>query len=81
MCIWRQFGTAGGFETHNYLCLLSSNIIIEKIFVFLWFWLLFLLLSSVVNFLYYFLLIQCKNDYVRQVLVLYFKTHKIHLFI
>ena len=65
MCVWRQFGTAGGLETQNFLCLLSTNIIIEKIFVFLWFWLVFLLLCSMGNFLYYSLLILSKNDNVR----------------
>ena len=67
MCVWRHFGTAGGLETQNFLCLLSTNIIIEKIFVFLWFWLVFLLLCSMGNFLYYSLLILSKNDNVRKV--------------
>ena len=67
MCVWRQFGTAGGLETQNFLCLLSTNIVIEKIFVFLWFWLVFLLLCSMGNFLYYSLLILSKNDNVRKV--------------
>ena len=67
MCVWRHFGTAGSLETQNYLCLLSTNIIIEKIFVFLWFWLIFLLLSSLCNFLYYSMLILSKNENVRKV--------------
>ena len=67
MCVWRQFGTAGRLEALNYLCLLSTNNIIEKIFVFLWFWLIFLLLCSAWNFLYYSLLILSKNDNIRKV--------------
>ena len=65
MCIWRQFGDGGKLETSNHLCLLATNTIIEKIFVFLWFWLIFLLLASFINFAYYSILIFCKNDYVR----------------
>ena len=67
MCVWRHFGPAGSLETQNYLCLLSTNIIIEKIFVFLWFWLIFLLLSSLCNFLYYSMLILSKNENIRKV--------------
>ena len=52
-------------ETLNFLCLLSTNIIIEKIFVFLWFWFMFLTLSSLVNFLYYAMLLFSRNENIR----------------
>ena len=71
MCIWRQVGEGGRMETMNFLCLLSTNIIIEKIFVFLWFWFMFLTLSSLVNFLYYAMLLFSRNDNIRKVDISY----------
>ena len=65
MCKWRQFGTGGGIETTNYLCMLNSNIITEKIFNILWFWLLFLTITSFFNFSYYAIVIFSKNDTIR----------------
>ena len=40
-------------EIQNYLCLLPTNRITEKIFVFYWFWLIFLLLITTLSFIYY----------------------------
>lgn len=37
-CRFRRFGTSGEVQIHDAICLLSLNIINEKIFVFLWFW-------------------------------------------
>ena len=52
-------------KEENHMCLLAANVIIEKIFVFLWFWIIFLIISSIINFLYYFLMIFSSNDSVR----------------
>ena len=52
MCVWRQVGEGGRMETLNFLCLLSTNIIIEKIFVFLWFWFVVLAVISAAAVLY-----------------------------
>jgi len=65
-CVWRNYGSGGEVETKHNICLLAANVIIEKIFVFLWFWLIFLIISSILNFLYYFLMIFSTNDSVRQ---------------
>ena len=51
------------FRPH--LCLLSTNIIIEKIFLFLWFWLLFLLIVSLVSLAYFCVMAFSRNHNVR----------------
>ena len=63
--MWKHYGTGNEIEVKNNICLLSANVIIEKIFVFLWFWIVFLIISSILNFLYYFLMICSTNDSVR----------------
>ena len=65
MCTWRIYGTGGDITKENYLCMLNNNVIIEKIFVFLWFWLVFLLLSSILNFAYHVLFMVSKNEVIR----------------
>jgi len=65
-CVWITVGSGGGQQVQHHMCLLSLNIIIEKIFVFLWFWLIFLIITSLLNFLYYALMIFSKNTYLRQ---------------
>ena len=65
-CVWKQYGTGSKIEIENHICLLAANVITEKIFLFLWFWVIFLIVSSIVNFLYYFLMISSTNDGVRQ---------------
>lgn len=36
---YRKFGSSGTIETHDTMCVLAVNIINEKIYIFLWFWL------------------------------------------
>ena len=40
-------GASGGMQWHNGLCVLSQNIINEKIYLFLWFWFMFLFTVSI----------------------------------
>lgn len=48
-CTFHKFGTSGNIEKHDALCILPLNIVNEKIYIFIWFWLLFLgFLSSLV---------------------------------
>nr|CAJ58681.1 innexin inx1 [Homarus gammarus] len=41
-CTFRKFGSSGTLETHDTMCVLAVNIINEKIYIFIWFWLVFL---------------------------------------
>lgn len=48
-CTFYTFGTSGDIQKYDALCILSINIINEKIFIFLWFWFVILAtLSSLV---------------------------------
>merc|ERR1711971_10595 len=55
-CTFKKFGPSGTLQTHDSLCVLPVNIINEKIYVFLWFWLLILgvitFLSLIYNIIY-----------------------------
>ncbi len=39
-CTFHKFGTSGEIEKHDALCILPLNIFNEKIYIFLWFWML-----------------------------------------
>ena len=41
-CTFHKFGTSGEIEKHDALCILPLNIFNEKIYIFLWFWMLLL---------------------------------------
>ena len=41
-CTFHKFGTSGNIEKHDALCILPLNIVNEKIYIFIWFWLLLL---------------------------------------
>ena len=41
-CTFHKFGTSGEIEKHDALCILPLNIFNEKIYIFLWFWMLVL---------------------------------------
>jgi len=41
-CNFQKFGVSGTIERHDALCMLPINVVNEKIYVFLWFWLLLL---------------------------------------
>ena len=47
-CTFHKFGTSGNIEKHDALCILPLNIVNEKIYIFIWFW---LLLLGVLSFL------------------------------
>jgi len=65
-CLWKQHGRAGHYESKNYMCILATNIVIEKVFVFLWFWLIFLIINSACVVIYYGLLLFSNNNMIRQ---------------
>ncbi|CAL4075286.1 unnamed protein product, partial [Meganyctiphanes norvegica] len=41
-CTFRKYGPSGSLETHDAMCVLALNIINEKIYIFVWFWLIFM---------------------------------------
>ena len=48
-CTFHKFGSSGELEKHDALCILPLNIFNEKIYIFLWFWMLGLVgLTSIV---------------------------------
>ena len=51
-CNWKDVGAAGGMQNHNGLCILSQNIINQKVYLLLWFWLVFLFLVSSLHFVF-----------------------------
>ena len=65
-CLWKQHGTGGHYESTNYMCILATNIVIEKVFVFLWFWLIFIIINSACVVIYYGLLLFSNNNKIRQ---------------
>lgn len=51
-CIFRSFGSSGTIQIHDVMCLVATNIINEKIYVFLWAWLIILTAVTSVWLLY-----------------------------
>lgn len=51
-CTFLLFGPSGTVQTHDIMCVLALNVINEKIFIFLWFWLIMLATLTCVSFLY-----------------------------
>ncbi|XP_072935359.1 innexin inx7 [Epargyreus clarus] len=45
-CIFHKYGPSGSIQQHDALCVMALNIIHEKIYTILWFWLLFLFILS-----------------------------------
>ena len=77
-CNIPNVGAAGGRQFHNGLCVLTQNIINEKIFLVLWFWYAFLGPLSVIYVFYR--LITILFDGVRFALI-YKKVMKLGLFV
>jgi len=51
-CTFHKYGPSGTIERHDAMCLLALNIISEKIYVFLWFWLIILAICTALYLLY-----------------------------
>ena len=51
-CIFYKYGGSGTIQRIDSLCVLSMNILNEKIYIFLWFWFILLALITGVNLLF-----------------------------
>lgn len=51
-CLYSDYGPSGSTQTHDLLCLLTLNVINEKVFAFLYIWYVFLLFMSGGNLLW-----------------------------
>lgn len=51
-CTFYRYGSSGDVQKHDAMCLISINIMNEKIYIFLWFWFVFLSIVSGVGLLY-----------------------------
>jgi len=51
-CSFYSYGASGTIQTHDAMCILPINIVNEKIYVFLWFWLAFLSGITLLDFVY-----------------------------
>lgn len=60
-CRVRRFGTSGEVQIHDAICLLSLNIVNEKIFVALWFWFMAVLVISIINAFYRIIMLTSKK--------------------
>lgn len=45
-CRFMRYGPSGNYETHDTICVLPLNILNEKLFLVLWFWIYFLSVAS-----------------------------------
>ena len=52
-CITNNFGVNGEVQQQSTLCILSQNVINEKIYLFLWFWFVFMYMVAIATFFYY----------------------------
>ena len=50
-CIFHKYGGSGTIQRFDALCVLSMNILNEKIYIFLWFWLIILAVITAINLL------------------------------
>ncbi|XP_018333547.1 innexin inx7-like isoform X2 [Agrilus planipennis] len=48
-CTFHKYGPSGSIQSHDAMCIMALNIINDKIYTFLWFWFLFLLIASILG--------------------------------
>ena len=76
-CTFHKYGHSGTIEKHDALCLLALNIISEKIYVFLWFWLIILAVLTACYMIYTVAVIAVPalRKTMLQVFIVFFSTH------
>merc|ERR1740124_392443 len=48
-CTWEQYGPSGSTENKDAICILSINIINEKIYIILWFWFIIVIVWTAIS--------------------------------
>ena len=56
-CTFHKFGPSGEIEKHDAMCILPINIVNEKIYIFLWFWMALLLVLTFLSNIFHFFII------------------------
>lgn len=56
-CSFFKYGPSGTVQTHDAICVLPVNIVNEKLYIFLWFWLVILAVLSVFSIMYHIFLL------------------------
>jgi hypothetical protein len=56
-CTFHKFGPSGEIEKHDAMCILPINIVNEKIYIFLWFWMALLLVLTFLSNIFRFFII------------------------
>jgi hypothetical protein len=70
-CTFRQYGPSGDIKRFDNLCLLPQNILNEKVYIILWFWLYLLVVASGLMVLYRLIIIAFPQSR-------YFLLHRLH---
>jgi len=60
-CTFHKYGPSGGIQRHDIQCVLPINIINEKIYVFLWFWLCILSVLTILDLTHHFILVSFRG--------------------
>jgi len=60
-CTLHKYGPSGGIQRHDIQCVLPINIINEKIYVFLWFWLCILSVLTILDLTHHFILVSFRG--------------------
>lgn len=58
-CKYHNYGPSGSVQDHDFLCVLALNVLNEKLFLILWFWMIFLVIVSFLMVVYRLVLIVC----------------------
>uniref|UniRef100_A0A1B0DD11 Innexin n=1 Tax=Phlebotomus papatasi TaxID=29031 RepID=A0A1B0DD11_PHLPP len=54
-CHFYKYGASGSIQKHDALCVMALNVMNEKIYTFLWFWFIILLVVTLISFIWRFL--------------------------
>ncbi|XP_064479451.1 innexin inx2-like [Ornithodoros turicata] len=61
-CNFYKYGSGGGVQTYDVVCLLPMNVLNEKVYVFLWFWFVLLVIVTSLSVMAYFVIAVSKSS-------------------